>query len=252
MTSNPNESPRIDPTPSIKPSGRFGVVAKIVGGVVALGLVIALLLPATRNARGAARRAQCTNNLKHISLAILAYEATFTAFPPAYSVDANGRRLHSWRTLILPYLEKPEKPLKIDLLKPWDDSVNQQPRSAAMYPYMCPSFADDARSDTTYLAVVASDGVFSGAEAGPRKEVHGGSTVVMVVEVSEDRAVNWMSPHDISEQEFLEMLRSDETLAHDGGVNVAFADGRVTFLHVDTTAEELRELISIHNKNRKR
>ena len=52
------------------------------------------------------------------------YEQAYNALPPAYTVDANGRPLHSWRTLILPYLEQESLYQTIDLSKPWNDPAN--------------------------------------------------------------------------------------------------------------------------------
>jgi hypothetical protein len=51
----------------------------------------------------AARSARTTS--KMIALALHNYHDVYAAFPPAYTVDENGQRLHSWRTLILPWLE---------------------------------------------------------------------------------------------------------------------------------------------------
>ncbi|MEZ6144785.1 MAG: DUF1559 domain-containing protein [Planctomycetaceae bacterium] len=50
------------------------------------------------------RHLQCKNNLKQIMLALHNYHDDFGTFPPAYTVDENGKRMHSWRTLIWPYL----------------------------------------------------------------------------------------------------------------------------------------------------
>ena len=86
------------------------------GIVMLIGLVaVALLLPSVRRAREPARRSQCKNNLKQIWLALHNYHDEYQAFPPAYTVDAEGQPLHSWRTLILPYMD--QKPLydKLDL-----------------------------------------------------------------------------------------------------------------------------------------
>ena len=78
-------------------------------------------------------------------------------------VDADGKLLHSWRTLILPYLD--QKPLydSIDLSKPWDDPANATAYNTVVPVYRCPS-AICPEKHTPYLANVASDGSFRAAE----------------------------------------------------------------------------------------
>jgi len=90
--------------------------------IAIIGVLIALLLPAVQAAREAARRAQCTNNLKQLGLALHNYENLNKAFPINWSTTADGAGLntvgHSWLTLILPFVEENVLYQSIKLGKP--------------------------------------------------------------------------------------------------------------------------------------
>ena len=71
--------------------------------IAIIGILIALLLPAVQAAREAARRTQCTNNLKQFGLGMHNYHDTYKTFP--YGHDNTGRRV-TWFPLILPFIEQ--------------------------------------------------------------------------------------------------------------------------------------------------
>ena len=211
-------------------------------GIIAV--LIALLLPATRSAGPAARRAQCTNNLKQIALALHNYEQAHKALPPAYTVDARGRPLHSWRTLILPYLEQEPLYQTIDLSKPWNDPANAKALETALPVFRCPE-AVGPQNTTTYLAIVAPNGCFIPRESRRLAEITDAhESTLMVIEAGEENAVPWMAPVDADES-LVMSLGPTTKLHHAGGTNACFVDGSVRFLKASTPAAVRRALMSI-------
>lgn len=83
--------------------------------IAIIGILIALLLPAVQAAREAARRSQCTNNLKQVGLALQTYHDTFKSLPPLIVYKVTGFETvppappayhHTWLTKILPFMEQ--------------------------------------------------------------------------------------------------------------------------------------------------
>ena len=71
------------------------------------------------------------NNLRQIALALQSYHQANGCFPPAYVADKNGKPMHSWRVLILPYLGFDDLYKAYDFTEPWDGPNNKKTESAA-------------------------------------------------------------------------------------------------------------------------
>ena len=87
--------------------------------IAIIAILIALLLPAVQQAREAARRSQCTNNMKQIGLALHNYESTYMTFPTGtrggtYWSQVNVKDGTNWRTMILPYMDQAPVYNKLD------------------------------------------------------------------------------------------------------------------------------------------
>ena len=81
-------------------------------GIAIIAVLVAILLPAVQQAREAARRSQCQNNLKQLALAVHSYTETFGVLPPAYvhqraatSITGDNHGHWAWSALLLPYVE---------------------------------------------------------------------------------------------------------------------------------------------------
>ena len=77
--------------------------------IAIIGILIALLLPAISATREAARRTQCSNNLKQIGIALHDYHAARSRFPSGYEADLESTsdgRAWGWGTSLLPFLEQ--------------------------------------------------------------------------------------------------------------------------------------------------
>ena len=105
--------------------------------IAIIGVLVALLLPAVQAAREAARRMQCQNHLKQISLAVHNYHDTFLRLPPGEADGTYGGS--SALVAILPYLEQDSAYALYDFTKGNSDPANLKAVSQKIKTYICPS-----------------------------------------------------------------------------------------------------------------
>jgi len=247
MAENPDQESDLGNVPSPL-SHKKSLSSVIINTIVLLAIiciVIVFLLPAKRGVREVARRNQCLNNLKQIAIALQNYADVHHALPPAYTTDANGKPLHSWRTLILPFMEEQQLYEYIDLTKPWDDPANARARNTPLSFYGCPS-ADIPETHTTYLAIVTPTSCLQPTTRRSLSEIKdGGRQTLMLIEVDAEHAVPWMSPVDADENLVLSLGEPASRTRHPNGMSAAFADGHTEFLLNDVPADQRRAMISV-------
>ena len=128
--------------------------------IAIIAVLISLLLPAVQSAREAARRAQCTNNLKQLGLALHGYHDTNGVFPPGYLILPGGNALMgtpdpltrdagpgwAWGSLILPYLEQGAVHASLNFNLPCWLPANTTGARTSLGVLLCPSVSESSRT----------------------------------------------------------------------------------------------------------
>lgn len=156
-------------------------------------LFAAQWLPALEAVTEATHRHQCSANLKRIVLAMLLYERDHGTLPPACTIDEQGRALHSWRVLLLPYLGQRGLYEQIRLDEPWDSEHNRVLHGADVSCYQCPS-AGLAAGQTTYTVVTGEGAPFDLSGQGRALAELGARRTNWILVTERQQSVCWMDP----------------------------------------------------------
>jgi len=170
----------------LRPDRRGFTLVELLVVIAIIGVLIALLLPAVQQAREAARRMSCQNNLKQQGLALHNYHDTHGKFPAAWYGDyANAASVETgrlgfgdpgwgWGAVILPYIEQKALYDELDMSSPSIRASTHQPLSQTHIDvYRCPSDTGDQLNSSTnrwdhgtsnYLACYGSRNIVLTAE----------------------------------------------------------------------------------------
>jgi len=193
-----------------------------------------------------AQNAQCVSNMEQIGIALQNYHEQHGQFPPAYTVDAEGNRLHSWRTLLLPYfapdaIEPKWKNIydQIRFDEPWDSEHNRQFYGPDKMPevYGCPLCCAGAVTGETMYKMIVGDHAIGSVQGMPLSQITRPLEEVAVV-VESGWQVAWMSPFDFAVEDFgtavfannRERLGREQQILggrHRRELHILFADGTV-------------------------
>lgn len=224
-------------------SRRETLACAVVNLLVALCLGSLLWFVVPRGLRTVGRM-NCLCHLKQLTLALHNYHDVHGELPPAYVADEAGRPKHSWRVLLLPYIEQRELYERYNFDEPWDGPNNSRLLRSMPESFRCPSTSRQGEPRAGYLAVVGSRTTWPGARGRKFDEfVDGLSSTILIVEASESQPL-WTEPKDFSFDEAAQLMttelkiaaaHTDETLFYEffAGRNVGMADGAVGLIGQD-------------------
>lgn len=195
------------------------------------------------SAREAARRQQSMNNLRQLIMAQFNFVSSTGAFSPQALTNSSGKRLLSWRVLILPYIEQEELYNQFHLDEAWDSPHNLQ-----LLEKMPAAFGGDPRGvKPGYTQIVAplTKNSIMGHTGGPTRMQDisdGTSNTIMLMEVPPAAAVPWTKPEDF----VVDTEKPMAGMTTDGqqSLLLAFADGSVRALSTKTDPKAFWALLS--------
>jgi hypothetical protein len=177
-------------------------------------------------------------------LAVANYENANGHLPPACVLGPDGRPWHSWRVLILPYLEHDDVFKQYRFDEPWDGPNNRM--LADRMPKIFRFSGDPPNGPVTnYLAVVGPETAWPGESKRTLAEITDGPSRTALIVENRGANVHWMEPRDLPFDGFDVVLNRPNGLSspYDAPANVT-VDGTITRLHKTITPETIRALLT--------
>lgn len=221
--------------------GWYALVVVLVTGIAGWLYVLA------RSAREAATAAAAVCPLKCLGLAFHNYHDVYGSFPPAYLADEQGRPMHSWRALILPFVEQHELYDQYRFDEPWDGPNNSQLADRMPRTFHMPS-EPPSSSRTNIVAIVGEPTAFPGARATRLRDFRDGTEYTILLTEIADSDILWLEPRDLCFEEMSfhvnDPTRPSISCSRRRGPYIVSADGVVKTVR-DVHPETLRGMATI-------
>jgi len=230
-------------------------IAFLLAGAAAFAVVYFVALGCSRYRRSPPQHA--TLHLHRIWTAMLQYEECHGVLPPAYLCDDNGKPIHSWRVLLLPFLDQKELYSSYNFSQPWDGPNNRRLIETMPEVYSWPENRANDDTTTGYVVVVGEGTAFPGCRSIRAEDIlpSARKETIMVVQCA-DSGIAWTEPRDLflDEMSFkindpanVPSIRSQD----DAGANVLFVYGTTERLGRDVGPSRLRNLLVIDSSEQK-
>jgi len=192
---------------------------------------------------------RCVDRLKRIGEAMAAYHEVHGSFPPAYLADDEGKPMHSWRVLLLPYLGFKDLYAEYDFDEPWDGPSNRQLAAAMPEVYRCPADADAEPTETSYVMIVGPGTISDGTSTTSLSDITDGAAATLVVVETTASGIPWLKPADLSTQEMSFRVDDGSALGirsnHPDACYGVAADGSVLRLWYEQSSAFIRGLTTV-------
>ena len=132
-----------------------------------------------------------------IGLAVANYESAYGMYPPAFIASEDGTPMHSWRVLILPFLDRPELHAKYDFSKPWNSETNSRLAKEMPDTYAFTGDYDSGLVYTNYVAVLGEDTFWPGKKSRTTEELTDELSSTIVIMENINGKMHWMEPRDL-------------------------------------------------------
>ncbi len=214
---------------------------------LAIGMIYAAFQRRNPKDQHAIDESLCHSNLHRIILALHNYHSANGSLPPAYVRGPDGAPWHSWRTLILPYLD-PSDPVwkSYSFSEPWNGPNNRR-LLQEMHDgtFICPAGSERQTDFTSYVAIVGPDTVFPGAKGRSFSEIKLPDPIFVLEITNSD--IHFLEPRDVSIEAIGQSQANSLRLnkPHLGALRYVTLNGGLGELPPGTSIDQIKRLAGI-------